>query len=362
MPLTPLQTVLDIEPYKGGESTLPGVAKAVKLASNENPFGCSPKARAAAAAALENTALYPEGSAKALREAIARRYGLDANRIVCGAGSDEIFQLLLRAYLAPGEEIVQSQYAFLMYRIFARPMGGVVRTAANDGLRADVDALLGQVTEKTRIVFLDNPNNPTGTYLPFSEVRRLHAGLPENVMLVIDAAYAEYVSRNDYSSGVELVSEFDNVVMTRTFSKIHGLAALRVGWAYAPTSVIDALNKVRLPFNVTTVGQAAAVAAIEDAAFADESARHNERELARVTAGIRALGFDVTDSFGNFVLVHFPQTKGRTAADCDAHLRSRGLIVRAVGAYGLPNCLRFSIGAEAQNTLALNAMTEFARA
>jgi histidinol-phosphate aminotransferase len=358
MPVSPLKSILDIEPYKGGESTLAGVAKPVKLASNENPFGCSPRAREAAIAALANTAMYPEGRSTVLREAIAQRYGLDAERILCGAGSDEIFQLLLRAYVAPGDEIVQSHYAFLMYRIFAKPMGAVVRSAQNDGMCAAVDGLLEQVTDRTRIVFLDNPNNPTGTYLPFSEVRRLHAGLPGDVLLVIDAAYAEYVNRNDYSSGVELVSEFDNVVMTRTFSKIHGLAAMRVGWMYGPHAVVDALNKVRLPFNVSTAGQAAAAAAIADLGFAEKSARHNEAELERVSDAIASMGFRVTESAANFVLVHFPDEKA--AADTDAHFRKRGYIVRAVGVYGLPDALRISIGTTEQNSGALAALKEFA--
>ncbi|MBI1188922.1 MAG: histidinol-phosphate transaminase [Alphaproteobacteria bacterium] len=354
MPLKALKTVLDIEPYKGGESKLAGFAKPIKLASNENPLGCSPAAREAAAAALARTELYPDGAAPELKDAIAHRYGLDPDRIVCGAGSDEIFQLLLRAYVAEGDEIVQSQYAFLMYRIFARPMGAVVRTAANDGLRADVDGLLAQVTDKTRIVFLDNPNNPTGTYLPFEEVRRLHAGLPDSVMLVIDAAYAEYVERNDYSAGVDLVSAFDNVVMTRTFSKVHGLAALRVGWSYCPRPVADALNKVRLPFNVSTPAQAAAAAAMADGAFVDQSLRHNARELARVRDAIRAMGYEVADSVGNFVLVRFASPQAAGAAD--AHFRKHGYIVRAVGAYGLPDCLRITIGTVEQNTGMLDVL------
>ncbi|MBL8551488.1 MAG: histidinol-phosphate transaminase [Hyphomonadaceae bacterium] len=360
MPLLPLKTVLDIDPYKGGESTLPGVAKPIKLASNENPFGASPKAKEAAIAAMANTGLYPEGSAAVLRNALATRYGLDPGRIVCGAGSDEIFQLLLRAYLGPGDEIVQSEHAFLMYRIFARPMGGVVKTAKNEGKRANVDSMLDCVTEKTRIVFLDNPNNPTGTYLPFSEVRRLHAELPDNVMLVIDAAYAEYVNRNDYSAGIELAGEAENVVMTRTFSKIHGLAAMRVGWMYGPASVVDALNRVRLPFNVATPAQAAAAAAIADGAFMEMSARHNEKELERVSGAIAAMGFEVIPSVGNFVLAAFPIEKGRTAGDADKHLRSRGIIVRGVAAYGLPDALRISIGSEAQNDAFLKALGEFA--
>jgi histidinol-phosphate aminotransferase len=360
MPLNALKTVLDIEPYKGGESKLEGFARPIKLASNENPLGCSEKARQAAIAALARTELYPDGAAPELKAAIAARYGLDPDRIVCGAGSDEIFQLLLRAYVSAGDEIVQSQYAFLMYRIFARPMGAVVRTAANDGLRASVDGLLAQVTDKTRIVFLDNPNNPTGTYLPFEEVRRLHAGLPDDVMLVIDAAYAVYVERNDYSAGVDLVAEFENVVMTRTFSKIHGLAALRVGWSYCPRPVVEALNKVRLPFNVSTPGQAAAAAAMADVDFVDRSRRHNTSELARVRDAVRALGYEVTDSVGNFVLVRFASPQA--AAAVDAHFRKHGYIVRAVTAYGLPDCLRISIGATEQNSGMLDVLAKFPRA
>jgi len=360
MPLKALKTVIEIEPYKGGESKLQGFDKPIKLASNENPLGCSPHAREAAAAALARTEIYPDGAMPELKGAIAQRYGLDPERIICGAGSDEIFQLLLRAYVSAGDEIVQSQYAFLMYRIFARPMGAVVRTAKNVGLRADVDGLLAQVTDKTRIVFLDNPNNPTGTYLPFEEVRRLHAALPENVMLVIDAAYAEYVDRNDYSAGVDLVSAFDNVVMTRTFSKIHGLAALRVGWSYCPRDVAEALNKVRLPFNVSTPGQAAAAAAMADQDFVDRSLRHNNAELKRVRDAILAMKYEVAESVGNFVLVRFASTQ--KAADADAHFRKHGYIVRAVGAYGLPDCLRITIGTEEQNTGMLSVLADFSRA
>ncbi len=356
----PLPGILDIEPYKGGESALPGFAKPIKLASNENPLGASAAARKAFADASAKLHLYPDGSAAALRRAIGARYGLDPDRLVCGAGSDEIFQFLGRAYLSPGDEIVQSQYAFLVYKLVAQAAGAVVKTAPDRDFTVDVDAMLACVTAKTKIVFLANPNNPTGTYLPFSEVRRLHAGLPDNVLFVIDAAYAEYVRRNDYDSGVALVSEFDNVLMTRTFSKVHGLAAARLGWAYGPAQVIDALNRVRGPFNVSAAAQLAGVAAIEDAAFVDASVEHNARELDRLAAAIEGLGFKITPSVGNFVLAHFGAEKGRTAKDADAFLRSRGLIVRAVAGYGLPDALRISVGATAENDAFVAALTEFA--
>lgn len=358
MPPKALPTILEIDPYKPGESKVAGVAKIEKLASNENPFGPSPKAKAAFASAADGLAIYPEGGATILRDAIAQRYGLDPARLVCGAGSDEIFFMLGRAYLGPGDEMIQSQYAFSIYKIVAQQSAAITKTAKNDGYTADVDAMLALVTPKTKLVFLDNPNNPTGTYLPFSEVRRLHAALPGNVLLVIDAAYAEYVRKNDYSSGLELVSEADNVIMTRTFSKIYGLAALRLGWAYGPAHVIDALNRVRSPFNCSTPAQMAGVAAIADSDFADKSADHNERELARVRPAIAAMGLEVVPSAGNFLLVTFP-TSGKTADAADAFLRSRGYIVRALKVYGLPNSLRFSIGTEAQNTGVLAALKDF---
>lgn len=357
MPVTPLPSIASIEPYKGGESRLPGFEKPIKLASNENPLGCSPAAKAAVVAAADKAALYPDGSASALREALARRYGLDPARLICGAGSDEIFQLLARAFLAPGDEIIQSQYAFLVYRLVAQQSGAHTLSASDRDFTVDVDAMLRLVSPRTKIVFIANPNNPTGTYIPFADLRRLHAGLPEHVLLVIDAAYAEYVEANDYSSGLELAAEHANVMMTRTFSKIHGLAALRLGWAYGPPVVIDALHKVRGPFNVSSLAMAAGVAALQDFAFAEESARLNAQELARVSDGIAGLGFRITPSVGNFVLTHFAAGE---ADEADAFLRSRGLIVRAMKAYGLPDALRISIGAVHENDALLAAMRAFA--
>jgi histidinol-phosphate aminotransferase len=348
-----------IDPYKPGESKVPGVANPIKLASNGNPFGPSPKAMEAYRQAASGLHIYPEGTAAALRETIAARYGLDPARIVCGAGSDEIFFLLGRAFLGPGDEMIQSEHAFSIYHIVAQQSGAVTKTAKNKDYAAQVDTMLELVSPRTKIVWLDNPNNPTGTYLPYEEVRRLHRGLPKNVLLVIDAAYAEFVRKNDYSAGIELVSENENVIMTRTFSKIYGLAAARLGWCYGPPGVIEALNKTRSPFNVATPSLAAGIAAMQDIAFAEKSADHNERELARVDAALKAMGLEVTPSVANFVLVHFSKAAGKSAAEADAFLRKRGFILRRMEGYGLPNALRLSIGKTEENDGVLAAMKDF---
>jgi histidinol-phosphate aminotransferase len=353
----PLPNILEITPYKGGQS----LENAHKLSSNENPLGCSPLASAAVERAAKSLELYPDGSAAALREAIAKKYGLDAERIVCGSGSDEIFQLLARAYLRPGDNIVQSQHGFLVYRLVAQQSGAETRSAPEKNLTADIDAMLELVDENTKIVFLANPNNPTGTYIPYSEVKRLHEGLPEDVLLVLDGAYAEYVHNNDYSAGMELAGEMPNVLVTRTFSKIHGLAALRLGWAYGPESVIDAIHRTRGPFNVNAVAQAAGIAAINDEAFQAASVAHNDAELLRVSAAVEKAGFKTYPSVGNFVLIRFPETPGRTSAEADAFLRKNGIVIRNVAVYGLPDCLRASIGTVEQNDQMIAAFEAFAK-
>ena len=255
----PRAELLAIEAYVPGKSAVAGVDKIYKLSSNESPLGPSPKAIEKFAAEANRLALYPEGSSTLLRSAIAARYGLDPERIICGNGSDELLALLAQTYLRPGDEGLYSEYGFLEYPIVIRAAGGVPVIAPEVDMTASVDNLLARVTDRTRIVFVANPNNPTGSFLPFDEIKRLHAGLPSDVLLVIDAAYAEYVRRNDYAAGVELVSSSENVVMTRTFSKIHGLASLRLGWAYGPAAVVSMLNRVRGPFNVNSAAQAAGV-------------------------------------------------------------------------------------------------------
>jgi len=354
----PRPGVLKIEAYVPGKSAAAGVSKIHKLSSNETPLGPSPKA-IEAIRSFDHLELYPDGSATRLREAIAAKYGLDAGRIVCGAGSDELLALLTHAYVGPGDEGIFSEHGFLVYRIAILAAGGVPVVAPEKDYRADVDAILARVTPKTRIVFLANPNNPTGTYLPFDEVKRLHAGLPPNVLLVLDAAYAEYVRRNDYEAGLELVATAENVVMTRTFSKIYGLANLRIGWMVAPAHIVDAVNRIRGPFNVNGPALAAAVAAIQDDAHVAKSIEHNETWLAWLTREIEALGLTVTPSVGNFLLIHFPQEEGRTAKDADAFLTSRGLILRRIDGYGLPHALRLTVGDEEANRLLVATLREF---
>lgn len=356
----PKPGVMDIAAYVPGRETAHGVAKVYKLSSNESPLGPSPKVAEALAAKNANLALYPDGSAHALRDAISRTYGLNPDNILCGNGSDELLGLLCQTYLAPGDEGVFTQHGFLVYKIQILAAGAKpVSVPDTDDLTANVDNILAAVTERTKLVFLANPNNPTGTYLPVSEVRRLHAGLPGHVILVLDAAYAEYVRRNDYEAGIELVSANANVVMTRTFSKIHGLAGLRIGWMYAHESIIDACNRVRGPFNVNALALTAGAAAIGDRAHVERAVEHNEKWLGVVVEAIEAMGLSVTPSVGNFVLIHFPTTPGKTAAEADEYLSARGYILRRVAGYGLPDALRLTIGSEEANHGVIAALKSF---
>jgi histidinol-phosphate aminotransferase len=358
-PPRPRAGVLDISPYIPGKSTATGGTKLHKLSSNETPLGPSPAALKAYRDAATSLERYPDGSAAALRSAIGAAYGLNPDRIICGAGSDEILNLIAHAYIGPGDEAIHTEHGFLVYPIAIRAAGGSAVVAREAELTADVDAILAKVSPRTRVVFIANPNNPTGTYLPFKEVRRLHAALPPDVLLVLDAAYAEYVRRNDYESGVELAGGADNVVMTRTFSKIYGLAGLRIGWGYGPAHVIDALNRIRGPFNVSSPAIAAGVAAMGDRAHVEQASAHNQTWLPRLSEEIRALGLEVTPSVGNFLLIHFPDEKGRRAADADAFLLKRGIVLRRMEAYGLPSALRKTVGSAEANEAAVAALRDF---
>lgn len=362
MPPVPKSGVLDIDIYVPGRSKAGGAARVYKLSSNESPFGPSASAIAAYEAARAQLGTYPEGTAQILRDAIASHFGLAADRIVCGNGSDEILTLLANCYLRPGEEVIFAAHSFSLYKIATLANSGVPVEIPAPALRFDVDAAIARVTPKTRLLYIANPNNPTANYVPASELRRLHQALPESAILVIDAAYSEYVRRNDYEAGIELAGTSGNVVMTRTFSKVYGLAGIRVGWGYCPKSIAGALHRVRAPFNVNIAAQKAAVAALADFAHVEKSLQHNEFWRARLIEEIRAAGYEVDDSVANFVLIHFPNIAGRSSADADRFLMSRGIIMRNCASYGLPQCLRLTVGTEEANLAAIAALQQFAKA
>jgi histidinol-phosphate aminotransferase len=357
--LEPRPGILDVEPYVGGEAAIAGRNRVIRLASNENPLGPSPRAKAAYVAHQEELHRYPDGGANRLRAAIAEIHGLDADRLVCGAGSDELIALLVRGYAGPGDEVLYSAHGFLMYAISARTAGAVPVAAPERDLTADVDALLARVSTRTRILFLANPNNPTGTQVSAEELRRLRERLPGHVLLAIDAAYAEYVTDPAYESGRALVETRDDVVMLRTFSKIHGLASLRLGWAYGPPRVIDVLNRVRGPFNVTMAAQEAGIAAIRDTGHVERSRAHNAAGLARFNERCAALGLEPVPSLANFALLRFPDEPGRDAAAAAAFLKERGILVRAMGGYGLPERLRVTIGTDEDMEAVVEALAAF---
>jgi histidinol-phosphate aminotransferase len=357
---TPKPGILDIQAYVPGEHSLASGVKPIKLSSNESPLGPSPTAKAAYLKAAEELELYPDGGATQLRQAIAGAYGLNAERIVCGAGSDDLLSLLARAYLGPGDEGLYTRHGFLMYPIAIQACGATPVVAPEVNYTASIDEILKKVTPRTRVVFLANPNNPTGTYVPFQDVRRLRESLPSDVLLVLDAAYGEYVKRNDYEMGLELVATTENTVMTRTFSKIHGLAALRLGWVYCPAAIADVLHRIRGPFNVSGPAMAAGVAAIQDKGHVERSVAHNDRWLEWLQEELPKLGLEVTPSVGNFILIHFAKgDKNKGAAAADEFLKSRGIILRRVAGYGLPDCLRMTVGAESDNRAVVAALGDF---
>jgi histidinol-phosphate aminotransferase len=355
--LAPRPSILSVEPYVGGSSKLPGVNRVIKLSSNEGAFGPPPGAITAMERAARDAHRYPDGGATALREAIGARFGLDPARIVCGNGSDDLLTLLILAYGGDGTEIIMSAHGFLMYDIAGRWAGCRVIKVPERELVADVSAMLGAVGARTKMVFLANPNNPTGSILPQSEVDRLRAGLRDDIMLVLDSAYAEYVDMPGYDAGAALVDATGNTVMTRTFSKIYGLGGMRVGWCYAPPAVVDVLGRIRGPFNVNLLAMEGAIAALAEPGWIEKNIAHNTEWRGRVTSALTAAGIKVWPSEGNFILADFATAAAAQAAD--AHLKSRGLIVRAMGAYGLPACLRITIGTAEENGLLTEALAGF---
>ncbi len=354
----PKPGVLKIGRYIQGQSEIAGIENPIKLSSNESSAGPSPAAVEAYQRAGQQLNRYPDGAQTGLRKAIAEVYNLDAERIICGNGSDELLALFLRAYAGEGDQVLLSENGFVMCRIHATGQGSEVVIAPERNYLVDVDALLERVTDKTRVVIVANPNNPTGTYLPRDELKRLHAELPKAVLFIIDGAYAEYVMRDDYEDGLALVDQFQNIVVTRTFSKIYGLPSLRIGWAYCPERVVDAVQRIRTPFNTNGPALAAAAAAIKDTAYTKAICEHNAQSLEQISSHLATLGLVVVPSVTNFYLIRFPGNRNKTAQGAATYLQSKGIIPRPVGGEG-DNHLRITVGSSDENKAVMNVLTEY---
>lgn len=359
MVLTPRPGIMKMAPYVPGASKLKGFDTIIKLSSNEGALGPSPKATAAFKATANELHRYPDGNALELRRSIGDRHGLNPEKVICGAGSDEILALLARAYAGPGDEILFGEHAFVMYPIFALSVGATPIKAPETKFTVSVDALLSKVTERTRIVYVANPNNPTGTMLTSNEMSRLRAGLREDILLVIDAAYAEYVIRDDYSPGIELVDASENVVMTRTFSKIYAMGGARLGWAYCPETVCEVINKIRPPFNVTSGAQAAGIAAVNDVEFMIRSRDHNAEWLPWLSNQLEGMGLNTVPSVGNFLLVLFPRSGPHTSNDAMDFITSRGIVPRRTSSAGIPEGIRITVGIEDEIRAITGAISDF---
>jgi histidinol-phosphate aminotransferase len=354
-----------IDPYVPGKAKSGSGKVAVKLSANESPLGPSPKAVAAMQAVMAQGHRYPDGASTALRDKIAALHGLDPARVICGTGSDEILQLTAQAYASVGDEVLYSRNSFMVYPIAARRCGATPVEATDSDYTGNVDALLGAVTDRTRVVYIANPNNPTGTLMPAADIHRLHAGLPSSVLLVLDGAYAEYVDGAAYESGLDLAKTADNVLHTRTFSKIYGLAAERVGWGTAAQPIIDTLNRIRAPFNVTSAGSAGAIAALEDQAWIAAAKKHNDIWLPWFNAQIAQLGnfgLRAIPSAANFLLIEFADTGPLSAEAANSYLQEQGFILRWLPGQGLGHCLRLTIGTDDENRAVMAALSAFCAA
>ena len=353
--IRPQPGILDIALYEGGKAHVAGVANAVKLSSNENPFGPSDKAKDAFQRSVHALHRYPNTDHASLRQAIGDVHDLDPARIICGAGSDEIITFLCQAYAGPKDEVVFTEHGFLMYRISSMAVGATPIEVAERERTADVDAILAACNRRTKLVFIANPNNPTGTMISPADMARLAAGIPSQTILVIDGAYAEYV--DGYDGGAALIEQRQNVVMTRTFSKIYGLGGLRIGWGYGPAEIIDVLNRIRGPFNLSTAQLDAAEAAVRDRDHVNRCRSENTRLRHWLAEALAALGVPSDTSLANFVLARFADAAEAEA--CDAYLQGQGLIVRRVSGYKLPHCLRITIGDESSCRRVAHAMAQF---
>ena len=346
-----------LSPYQQGQSTIEGISNPIKLSSNESSQGPSPLAIAAYQQAASQLNRYPDGSQSALREAIGETYDLNPQRIICGNGSDELIQLMARAYVGDGQEALLSENGFMMSNIHCIAQGADLVIAAERNYQVDVNAMLTLVSDKTRFCTIANPNNPTGTYIDGSELRRLQAGLPDNCLFLIDEAYAEYATAEDYDTGIALADECDNVVVTRTFSKIYGLPFLRIGWAYCSAGIADLVQRIRTPFNTNGAAMAAAAAAVKDTAYIEEIRTHNASWRERISRTLTEMGIEVIPSQANFYLLRFAKDSNKSGGAAGAFLQSRGIIPRP--ASGSDEFLRITIGVDHENEAVLHALSDY---
>ena len=353
----PVPGVAKLAPYSQGQNAIPGVANPIKLSSNESSHGPSRAALEAYRQAAGQLHRYPDGSQTELRQAIGETFGLNPERIICGNGSDELILLLMRTYLQPGEEVLLSQNSFEMCPIHCLAQGGTPVFAPEQGHRVDVAALLARATGKAKLCVIANPNNPTGTYITAGELERLRDGLPESCLLVIDGTYAEYVDQADFDDGFALAEAGGNAVVTRTFSKIHGLAGLRIGWAYCPPAVADAVQRIRTPFNANGPAMAAAAAAVRDQAHVQQVRQHNAAWLERIRAAVAEMGLEMIPSVANFYLLRFPEGSGKSGAGAAAFLMQRGIIPRPAAASD--QFLRITLGLDRENEAVLQALADY---
>ena len=351
-----LRRMENLAPYKQGKMAIPGRESVIKLSSNESCFGPSPRAIEAYHAAAASVHRYPDGTQAQLRQAIARAYDLDPDRIVCGNGSEELIGLLMRCYLGEGEELLLTENHFMMCSIYGKAQGANIVLAPEKDYVVDVDALLERITPQTRVISVANPNNPTGTYVPATDIERLVEEMPENVLLILDGAYAEYVDRDDFDDGLYWGDAASNVVITRTFSKIYGLAGLRIGWAYGPAPIIEVVNRLRTPFNASGPAMAAATAAVADQAHVAMSREHTARWQERIRQSLAGLGLKVVPSVTNFYLLDFSSMPGKNAAEASAFLESDGIIPRPGSS---DRFVRITIGTDAENEAVLDSLTRY---
>jgi histidinol-phosphate aminotransferase len=352
----PLARVQSLTPYQQGKSAIPGHSDPIKLSSNECSFGPSKLAMEAFVDSASQLHRYPDGSQQALRDAIAAAHDIDSARIICGNGSEELIGLLIRCYVGDGDELLLPENNFVMCSIYGMSQGAKIVLAPEKDFTVDVDAMLSHITDKTRLISIANPNNPTGTYLPAAEMQRFIDSVPKNILIVLDGAYADYVDEDDYEAGSGWVEAHGNVVTTRTFSKIYGLAGLRIGWAYGPPDVIEILNRLRTPFNASGPAMAAAIAALKDTAHVERVREHNAQWLARISAELAALGVRVAPSVTNFYLLDFGKLPGKSADDAGAWLEDHGIIPRPGGG---DNYLRITVGDDSENLAVLDSLTSY---